>query len=467
MSQENNPFAICSAKIDREAEPEKWERCVKELKEKLGMPESTETALSEVPGGGYLSEFNEESECWAIRDLPFFSELPAGTRSNEKAISREWMEAVVRRHRTLEEEQKHLPPVHANHHDAGRENFRIGFLRPTRVGRLILDGKPRWTLFGDIVRIEDRHYAEIKDLGYPYRSAEIGIGWKPEISSLALLADEAPHFKLPMLTIGEERRHFDRGFLPEQAPALAFSEIGESAYVCFSFRGATMPKKKDEIVKLQDDPEKKDDKGNTDEVTSGIVKVVEKFLPDMVKRLFEEMVVRTQEGEQTVEPEMLKEEEKAELAKKAKAEAGDERIVNMMSKIALLEERDRQRDLAEKTEKVVQEKAAALRSDGWHVSEESESAMLLIAKESTAALDTHVENFRKTMPKDPPRTLEEGTEVFAADSPILQKYTTQSPEVLEAARTFARQYDELKDGGAKLETSQEEFIDINLESVTA
>lgn len=435
------------------------------------MPEATETALSDVPGGGYLSEFDEKSEFWSIRDVPFFSELPAGTRSNEKAISKSWMEAVVKRHKALERDQRHLPPVHANHHDAGRENFRIGFLRPTRVGRLILDGKPRWTLFGDIVRVEDSHYSSIKDLGYPYRSAEIGIGWKPEISSLALLADEAPHFKLPMLTIGEERRHFDREFAPEQQPAVAFSEIGESAYVCFSFRGAAMPKSavippKTTVKLTQDDGNDKDKnlQEGGDEVTSGIVKVVEEFqknLPAMVKQILEELmpsVVRTAEGEQPVEPEAM--------LKAKKEEAGDDRVVQLMSEVALLKEQGRLRDFAEKTEKLVKEKADALRTDGWNVTEESEAAMLGIAKESAAALDTHVESFRKTMPKDPPRTLEEA-EVFAVDSPALQKYTTQSPERLESARDLARQYDELIAGGARLESSQEEFIDCNLETLTA
>lgn len=442
------------------------------------MPEATETALSDVPGGGYLSEFDESTEFWAIRDVPFFSELPAGTRSNEKAISKSWMESVVRRHKTLERDQKHLPPVHANHHDAGRENFRIGFLRPTRVGRLILDGKPRWTLFGDIVRIEDSHYSLIKDLGYPYRSAEIGIGWKPEISSLALLADEAPHFKLPMLTIGEERRHFDRSFSPEQQPAVAFSEIGESAYVCFSFRGAEMPKTKTkttEVVTLNQDDDPNKDKNlqaDGDPVASGIADVVKEFqknLPAMVKQILEDMmpsVVRPEEGEQPVEPELLKAQMLKAMLKAKEEKPGDDRLVALMSKVALLEETGRQRDFAEKTEKLVKEKAEALRADGWHVTDESEAAMLGIAKESAVALETHVESFRKTMPKDPPRTLAEA-EIFSIDAPVLQKYKTQSPEILELARGLATQYDELTASGARLESSQEEFIDINLESLSA
>ena len=46
------------------------------------------------------------------------------------------------------------------------------------------------------------------------------------------------------------------------------------------------------------------------------------------------------------------------------------------------------------------------------------------------------------------------------------KYKTMSPEKLEAARDFSRQYDELKEAGGRLTTSREEFIDINLETAT-
>lgn len=452
------------------------------------MPEKIFQAFTEdFPGGGYVAEQDETGEFWTIRDVPFFSELPAGTRSNEKSISREWMEAVVQRHRELETAQKHLPAVHANHHDSGRENFRIGFLRPTRVGRLVLDGKARWTLFGDIIRVEDHHFEQIKELRYPYRSAEIGRGWKPEIASLALSEDEAPHFKLPMLTIGEERRQFDREFLPSERPAMAFSEVGDSAYVCFSFKGTAMPEKKtDKLAENADGNDKQNKNGKEElqenKVAEGIAKVIAEFqegLPALVASILAGLIpptVRADEGETAVEPAMLKariEEllkpkvDKSKDAEKSKeTDKTVEKLSELRGEMDALKEKERLREKVQASEGLAESKIKELQAEGWHLSEHAEASIRDIAGESELALEKYVKGYKQTMPKELPKTLEEA-QVFSDDSPDISKYKTRSPEVLEAARDLSRQYDELKDGGGRLTTTREEFIDINLETLTA
>ncbi len=59
----------------------------------------------------------------------------------------------------------------------------------------------------------------------------------------------------------------------------------------------------------------------------------------------------------------------------------------------------------------------------------------------------------------------EEIQVFKEELPELQKYRTQSPEVLAAALTLSSQFDDLKKQGCMLSSSREEFIDINLETV--
>jgi len=479
---QNNPFAICSASIDREKEPAKWERCVMDVKKKQGLSENVSEAFGDdFPSGGYLAEMDDDGQFWNIRDVPFFSELPAGTRSNETSISREWMEAVISRHRELESQQKYLPAVHANHHGDGRETFRIGFLRPTRVGRLVLDGKLRWTLFGDIIRVENNHFEQIKDMRYPYRSAEIGRGWKPEIASLALSEDEAPHFKLPMLTIGEERRHFDREFLPSERPAMAFSEVGDSAYVCFSFRGTAMPKeeKTEKLAEHANANGNDKDKGKENlqeenEVANKLAKVIadfEKGLPALLASFLQGLLPptdRTDEGETQVEPAMLKARIAELLNAKVVETKEDDKTVNKLSELRgemdAFKEKERLREETKTAESLAESKIKELQTEGWHLSEEAVASIRDIAGESKPALEKYVKAYKATMPKDPPRTLEEA-EVFSQDSPDISKYKTRSPEVLEQARNLSLQYDELKEGGANLTATREEFIDINLETL--
>lgn len=453
-----------------------------DLKKKLSLSEDACELFDDIPGGGYLAELDETGEHWSVRDVPFFSELPAGTKKNEQPISREWMEAVLLRHRELESEQKHLPAVHAHHHGDGRETFRIGFLRPTRVGLLTLDGQPRWTLFGDIIRIEDHHFEQIKNMRYPYRSAEIGRDWKPEISSMALLEDEAPHFKLPMLTIGEERRHFDREFEPSKRPAVAFSEVGESAYICFSFKGSEMPKtveltKKVKLAEHSDDKNGDGDKDklqDKDKVAEGIVKVIAEFqegLPALVASILQGLLPPTDrkvEGETQVEPAMLKE-RLAELLK-AKTDSdsdtkNDDLLGELRGQVAGLQEKEKLRETVERSDGLADAAIQSLRDGGWNLSEEVQKAVRSIAKESESALKSYVDGFTKTMPKDPPKTLEAA--IFKEESPEMAKYKTMSPEKLEAANSLSQQYDELKESGADLRTSREEFVDINLEVLTA
>ena len=428
-------------------------------------------AFGEIPGGGYKAERDETGQFWTIRDVPFFSELPAGVRKNETAISREWMEAVVERHRQLEADQKHLAAVHAHHHDSGRDNFRIGFLRPTRVGQLILEGKPSWTLFGDIVRVDDKNFQDIRELRWPYRSAQIGLGWKPEISSLALLEDEAPHFKLPMLTIGEEKRHFDREFSTSLRPAVAFSEVGESAYICFSFKGSVMAKDTD---KLNDDGKNGDDKNGNDnlqeenKVAEGIAKVISEFqegLPALVASILQGLLPptdRTDEGETQVEPAMLKERIAALLAKKEEKPEDLDKLSAMRGEIDGLKEKERQREESAAADGLAQIAIDALRGEGWHLTEQVQSAIRGIASESKTALDAYVSGYKATIPKEPAQNLEAA--IFSEDAPELGKYKTMSPEDLEVARGLSMQFDELIEAGGKLTSSREEFIDINMQA---
>lgn len=166
-------------------------------------------------GGAYRAEQDADGT-WTIRDVPIFSEVTERyTRNGKKAqlpCTRDWLSKAVDRARAQFEGSAYLAPLHVNHYGDDEKVDRAGFFLPTRVGEATVDGKRLPTIFADLLKIPATVYSKIKDLTLPYRSAETRLTGEPEVQSLALLS-KPPHFKYPLLTVGEERAN----------PALCFS----------------------------------------------------------------------------------------------------------------------------------------------------------------------------------------------------------------------------------------------------
>ena len=100
-------------------------------------------------------------------------------------------------------EAQFIAPVHVNHHDKPTEN--AGYLVPTDVREVKLsDGTELWSLIVDIFKIPAAIYALIKSNRLAYRSVEVIKYAEREIGSLALMADEVPHFRYALTTVGVE-----------------------------------------------------------------------------------------------------------------------------------------------------------------------------------------------------------------------------------------------------------------------
>ena len=188
-----------------------------------------------VPGGNYTAE-QAPNGTWTIKGLPIFSEVEPGKRGNQQHVGPEWMNAAIAKAKELRFNQQHMAPVHLGHHGAlkNKETPRVGFLKPMDVNRLMIEGKPQWCLFADVVGISQENFDQLKNLSHPYRSVEIGDWNKPEIASLALLSDESPYFKFPMLTIGQMKAHAGK-------KPINFGAEWDGNYQFFEFAGAFSP----------------------------------------------------------------------------------------------------------------------------------------------------------------------------------------------------------------------------------
>lgn len=148
---------------------------------------------------------------WTIFNVPVFAEhtekLPSGRVFK---VDRPWLERALLMGRQREAEG-YLPPLHVRHHAIGRAAEEgaqpdvkgAGRWRMRRVGLLPYGGRVVWALFADLVGIRPEVYARIRAGELPYRSVEILRPQTGEVDSLALLDDEVPYFRFPLLRVAE------------------------------------------------------------------------------------------------------------------------------------------------------------------------------------------------------------------------------------------------------------------------
>jgi hypothetical protein len=156
---------------------------------------------------------------FAIRDVEIFQacQRPNPATGAVDDFGQKFLETALSAFRERSSDQ-YLPPVHIGHHKGQTvANEFAGHLILKRVEN---DKKGIPTLYGDMVEIPPRAFAEIMANRLPYRSVEINNPASGEISSLALLSTEVPYFKFPLMRV--EKVNFSAS-MPD---TLCFSEDG-------------------------------------------------------------------------------------------------------------------------------------------------------------------------------------------------------------------------------------------------
>ena len=185
---------------------------------------------------------------WTIFDVEIFAAFSDTER--EVIYDRPFLESIIQRHRSRCQEG-YLAPMHSNHHGKGQSTPRVGAFLPRRVGETIYEGKPLDVLFADLIGVPDAAYQDMRNGSYPARSVEIDPS-EPEILSLALLSDDVPYLRFPIL-------------VPREVTATVGN--GDQLVYCYGL-GVTMPDdKKDEEEKPDkfEDDEKAEKFGEDEE----------------------------------------------------------------------------------------------------------------------------------------------------------------------------------------------------------
>ncbi len=167
---------------------------------------------------------------FTITDVPIFSahaeEHAGGTRSFDAG----WLTKAVGRAQ-LRQAEGYLPPLHVRHHGEGAPVEAAGKFRVTRVGTISHGGEQIPTIFADLVGVRPAVYERIRKGELSYRSVEILDVETPEIDSLALLDDEVPFFRFPLLRVAEPTAASGTFSVTNTGIPVAYSQAGRGTQV--------------------------------------------------------------------------------------------------------------------------------------------------------------------------------------------------------------------------------------------
>lgn len=471
--------------------------------------------MAKIPGGSYTAEFDVTDGTYTIKNVPIMAELPKGARQNtEFAISTGWFQKAILRHQMLERQQGYLAPVHTNHHDLGRETERAAFLRLSKVGSVAQNGVMVPALFADIVGLSEEHFARIQANDLPYRSVEIAT-WDDgheEISSLALLSDESPWFKLPMMSVGEIVASED-SMIGSCAPLVAMQAHGKdrremllfrfmdkdetkmSAEQMRSRRAAMLQENGDNGNGKKDDDSQDDDaiklQEGTEEVSASVAAMIADFqaqIPDLVRSYLdgltpgggaEDLLEEEPLDEDTPAPVELQEDEEDEDDKvpvPPLMKVGDKNrehysegksimLAELAGRVAALETDQANRQQDDDMTHLIEKTTDNLRSGGWIVPDSAVIAMRQIAEDAKnprQSVEKFAESYRMHATRDPVSTFAEFDGKVTGDPADVAKFAEHGPGTLERARQLAQEYDHLKSGGFNFTVTREDHIRENI-----
>tara|TARA_Y100000310_G_scaffold308318_1_gene351294 strand:+ start:910 stop:2403 length:1494 start_codon:yes stop_codon:yes gene_type:complete len=436
--------------------------------------------IKQLMGGAYKFRTNDDGS-FTILDVPIMSEVPKGEKGNKSRVSLKWMKKAVAKAKERAKLDGYMAPLHIDHHDNGKPTAPAGFIMPTRVERMKYEGNNLWTVFADL-EVQGEILAKIRKKELPYRSVEI-FGWdkEPEINSLALLSDEVPFFRYPVLTLGEETKDEVHTF--QTSPLSAYREAESGVAILFNFKTtrvkmAEIEEKKEEEeekVSLDDEPREEAD---VDEYRKGeeegekkeenlCAKMMDEStfdkLYDLLSKIADKLGIEG--GDEEVEVEETVEIEEAEEDALPPAEDLKLRgknsltVAKLSAQVAALQSRATRQDNAKKLEKIVDDGMKAL--SGWSPDQGIRNKMSDIAKDSRVpakSVRAFVETYKNTVPKLPPTTFEDyNSQVAVSDHPEVMKFQAEGPETFEKAREASEMYDQLSERGV-IESSRAAFI---------
>jgi len=394
---------------------------------------------------------------WTIYDVPIFAVHVDDRGPKPVSFSAKWLKKALERGK-IRHAEGYYPPLHISHH--GEEGVEAaGKIRLTEIREHPHGGKDIPTLFADLVGVRPDVFQRIRKGELSYRSVEILDVDSPEIDSLALLDDQVPYFRFPLLKIGNEKR-------AAASPVLAYSAAGSRASLLFSFE-APMKRYQDE-----EDPEAM-------ETPPEEAPAWAKALLDVLGKIAEAVGVehKAEEEEEDEEKEDAASEKAAaapppapeppsapdpeplqvgvavaeEMRAKAHQDAMASTVAALQAEVETM-----------KADRRIEQRAAEMRGKGLDQDHVAEFRQLARSRGFHAA-SCYADAMEQSRSVPPPAgfTGELAPPRGGADTPEVMKYAQRGPDVLELARGHARAY---ADASPSPQMDLSEWLEIQMDT---
>lgn len=440
-----------------------------------------------VPGGNYDAIRNPDGT-YTIFDVPIMAAGKIRTLGgNEVDISEAWLARAIQ-NAARREAEGFMGRLHVHHHDGKDQVMDAGYLRPKRIGELVIGGRMRRVVFADFVAVPAEVYERIKAKRLPYRSFEANDVRECFIDGVALMPTRAPFYRLPLLTIGREL-----GSVPglvagakntlESAtsvarnglPWVAFASLGHAITGLARFDMGTSEKPKENAVRAQGD-EPKDEAPPAD--TSGgegggrVDDLIEQIntaeltideigkLKDALEEILQKITGSTP-GDEKVAPEMppMPSENPAEPAMAAEAVV-DENSVRLQARLAALEGRLAARERQDEIERAVRAATASL--SNYHLGSDREQTLRAVAeKHGAKGLSLFVETVKSYGAAAPPAGHALGVGGAGGQLPEDVMAVATTPEIAESATRAHAEFKDLQANGLLRGMSFKDYWEAN------
>lgn len=226
---------------------------------------------------------------YTIFAVPIFSTFKDAERGE---VTKNDLAAIVNNFLKLKR-KNYYSRAHIGHHENAENRPGIGY-----IDNLSIAGD---YLLADIVEIPEKYFIELKNLKYPYVSAEYN-PIKKHVSTVAVCESQPSYFKFPILVLSPSPEKKCKRF--EDACEKRSSKLQKFQLNC------ERKKKMDELLETEEEP-KKNTEQKFEEDAMPTIKDVHDLLVSVSEKLDELLVLEKKEKEETEESEETEEPEEA------------------------------------------------------------------------------------------------------------------------------------------------------------
>jgi len=440
-----------------------------------------------LPGGAYTFAQNADGT-FDIMDVPIMGPIPEGAHGNAVGIDRAWMQAAVDRAKVRLREDTYLPPLHERHHPNDRST-RAGFFLPRYVGTMPYDGQVLDVVFADLKHVPQETLDRIQAGELPYRSIEVNdLDRAPEIDSLALLPDEVPFFRFPLLTLGRKIAAADlpanavtrledvpaavASFRADAGHGAALFRLQENKAMTMEERMAALEDKVDKFLsaQAQDEDEDTGTQAADGEDEDAGAKAQDEDEGHGAKAQDDGDEDKAPDDDANAQDDDAPAEEPEEKAGDDEgddddkgAKAADTDTAALQGRVTALEAKDADRDQKDQVKAMVDTAMEALK--GHVQGADLRDKLTLFAGKGKDALDAFVDSYASAAPKEPGPDTDsalDGMATSTASVPdAILKLKAKGPEQYELGVKLNAQYQALKMGNTGFTLTLEQYLEAN------